>query len=280
MKDIWIKPWVTAALLALPIAVLIIYPLAAVYNYNTDIHTVFLERVYSITLTFLLLVATIPYSLREYLRDRFIRSIEKDIPTFLSAVEAGLIAGMSVYNAYKEAAKQTKTLGSLVNKILRGVRVGSAFEEEVDKHIPHDTYLLRIFKEYLKLLVVGGEELYRTMTDIRNIFEKLVTFRSSLHSNASQTASVFLTILGVYIAVLVMIVKMFLEGITQSSIINISQQAVNTVESIGAYMIYIQAIGSGIVISILSGSRRYYMLLLTVISSILGLIGYAYFIIH
>ena len=280
MRDIWIKPWVTILLLSLPVATLIAYTVVTVCIYHTSIHIVFLGRTHAIALTFLLLITTIPYSIREYLRNRFIRLVERDIPTFLSAVEASLIAGMSIYSAYGEAAKQTRTLGLLIKKVLRGVRIGSGFEEEVDKNIPHDTYLLRIFKEYLKLLVVGGEELYGTMTDIRNIFEKLVTFRNSLHSNANQTASIFLTILGVYLAVLIMIVKMFLEGITQSSIISVSQEAVNTIESAGAYMIYIQAVGSGVVISILSDSKRYYMLLLTVISSILGLLGYAYFIIH
>ncbi|MCE4606242.1 MAG: hypothetical protein F7B59_02800 [Desulfurococcales archaeon] len=280
MKDVWVKPWVTAVLLSLPVITLVLYPVIAISSYHLSLHTVFLEKEHSIVLTLLLLLATIPYSVREFLRNRFIRSVEREIPTFLSGVEASLIAGMSIYSAYMEAVKQTKTLGVLVGKIMRGVKIGSSFEEEVDKHIPHDTYLLRIFKEYLKLLVVGGEELYRTMTDIRNIFEKLVTFKNTLHSNASQTASVFLTILGVYIAVLVMVVKMFLEGITQSTIVTISQTAVNTIESVGSYMIYVQAVGSGIVISILSGSERYYMLLLTITSSIIGLLGYAYFILH
>ena len=183
-----------------------------------------------------------------------------------------------MYNAYNEASKQTKVLGILMQRVLRGVRIGSAFEDEIDYHIPHDTYLLRIFKEYLKLLVVGGEELYRTMSDIREIFEKIVTFKKTLRSNAMQTSSVFLTILGVYIAVLVMVVKMFLEGFTNTTIVSISQDTVNTIEATGAYMIYIQAVGSGIVLSVLSGSNRNYMLFPMILASILGLLSYAYFI--
>ncbi|MEB3757637.1 MAG: hypothetical protein GSR76_02120, partial [Desulfurococcales archaeon] len=87
-----------------------------------------------------------------------------------------------------------------------------------------------------------------------------------------------LTILGVYIAVLVMVIKMFLEGFTNTTIVSISQNTVNTIEATGAYMIYVQAIGSGIVISVLSGSNRNYMLLPMISASILGLISYAYFI--
>jgi len=278
MRDFYIKKEFTILLLIIPIIIPAVYIWVCIDVYNKPIHQVILGKEDPIILTFLLLVSTIPYSIREFYREKLIRSIENDIPVFLSGVEAGLIAGMSVYNAYSEASKQTKSLGNLIQKVLRGVKIGATFEDEIDKHLPHDTYLLRIFKEYLKLLVIGGEELYRTMRDIREIFEKLVTFKKTLRSNAMQTASVFLTILGVYIAVLVMVVKMFLEGFTNTTIVSISQDTVNTIEATGAYMIYIQAIGSGIVISVLSGSNRNYMLFPMILASILGLLGYAYFI--
>ncbi len=279
MKDFYIRKELTILLLLIPIITSILYVWVRINIYNTPVHQVILGKKDPLILTLILLVSTLPYAIREYYRERLIRSIENDIPVFLSGVEAGLIAGMSVFNAYSEASKQTKSLGILMQKILRGVKIGAAFEEEIDYNLPHDTYLLRIFKEYLKLLVVGGEELYRTMREIREIFEKLVTFKKTLRSNAMQTASVFLTILGVYIAVLVMVVKMFLEGFTNTSIVSISQDTVNTIEATGAYMIYIQAIGSGIVLSTLSGSNRNYMLFPMILASILGLLGYAYFII-
>lgn len=278
MKDFYTRKEFTIMLLVIPFVIPLIYIWIQFHMYHEPIHQIILGKKDPIVLTFLLLISTLPYAVREYYREKLIRSIENDIPIFLSGVEAGLIAGMSVYNAYSEASKQTKVLGSLMHRILRGVRIGSTFEDEVDHHIPHDTYLLRIFKEYLKLLVIGGEELYRTMSDIREIFEKIVTFKKTLRSNAMQTASVFLTILGVYIAVLVMVIKMFLEGFTNTTIVSISQNTVNTIEATGAYMIYIQAIGSGIVISVLSGSNRNYMLLPMISASILGLISYAYFI--
>ncbi|MEB3772113.1 MAG: type II secretion system F family protein [Desulfurococcales archaeon] len=278
MKDFYTRKEFTIMLLIIPFVIPLIYIWIRFHVYHEPIHQIILGKKDPIVLTFLLLVSTLPYATREYYREKLIRSIENDIPIFLSGVEAGLIAGMSVYSAYNEASKQTKVLGNLMQRILRGVRIGSTFEGEVDHHIPHDTYLLRIFKEYLKLLVIGGEELYRTMSDIREIFEKIVTFKKTLRSNAMQTASVFLTILGVYIAVLVMVIKMFLEGFTNTTIVSISQNTVNTIEATGAYMIYIQAIGSGIVISVLSGSNRNYMLLPMISASILGLISYAYFI--
>jgi hypothetical protein len=278
MRDFYIRKEFTILLLLIPMVIPAIYVWIRVDMYHIPFHQVILGKEDPIILTFLLHISTLPYALREFYRERIIRSIEYDIPVFLSGVEAGLIAGMSIYNAYSEASKQTKSLGNLMQKILRGVKIGGTFEEEIDYHFPYDTYLLRIFKEYLKLLVIGGEELYRTMREIREIFEKLVTFKKVLRSNAMQTASVFLTILGVYIAVLIMVVKMFLEGFTNTTIVSISQDTVNSIEATGAYMIYIQAIGSGIVISILSGSNRNYMLFPMIIASILGLLGYAYFI--
>ena len=278
MKDFYIKKEFSLLLLSIPIVTPVLYVWIRVNMYGEPIHQIILGKKDPIFITLILLISTLPYALREYYRERIIRSIENDIPVFLSGVEAGLIAGMSVYNAYNEASKQTKILGKYMQRILRGVRIGATFENEIDYHIPHDTYLLRIFKEYLKLLVIGGEELYRTMSDIREIFEKIVTFKKTLRSNAMQTSSVFLTILGVYIAVLVMVVKMFLEGFTNTTIVSISQDTVNTIEATGAYMIYIQAIGSGIVLSVLSGSNRNYMLFPMILASILGLLSYAYFI--
>lgn len=276
MRDEWMKPWVTALLLTIPIAVFMVYIFVGVMYYRIGLYDLFLTRKNASILTLTLSASLMPYSIREYLRQRFIASIENEIPVFLSTVEAGLIAGMSIYLSYEEAAKQVKVLGSLMRKVLRGVRAGSEFNRELEKHVPADTYLLRVFREYLELLVIGGEELYKTMTDIRKLFEKFVVFKSTLRSNANQAAIVFLTILGVFVAVLVMVVKMFLEGMTNTEIVSINPRNVEMIESIGSYMILIQAIGSGITLSTLSGSNRNHMLLHTMLTSIIGLIAYTY----
>ena len=276
MRDEWMKPWVTALLLTIPVAVFMVYIFVGVMYYRIGLYDLFLTRKNASILTLTLSASLMPYSIREYLRQRFIASIENEIPVFLSTVEAGLIAGMSIYLSYEEAAKQVKVLGSLMRKVLRGVRAGSEFNRELEKHVPADTYLLRVFREYLELLVIGGEELYKTMTDIRKLFEKFVVFKSTLRSNANQAAIVFLTILGVFVAVLVMVVKMFLEGMTNTEIVSINPRNVEMIESIGSYMILIQAIGSGITLSTLSGSNRNHMLLHTMLTSIIGLIAYTY----
>ncbi len=276
MRDEWMKPWVTALLLTIPVAVFMVYIFVGVMYYRIGLYDLFLTRRNASILTLTLSASLMPYSIREYLRQRFIASIENEIPVFLSTVEAGLIAGMSIYLSYEEAAKQVKVLGSLMRKVLRGVRAGSEFNRELEKHVPADTYLLRVFREYLELLVIGGEELYKTMTDIRKLFEKFVVFKSTLRSNANQAAIVFLTILGVFVAVLVMVVKMFLEGMTNTEIVSINPRNVEMIESIGSYMILIQAIGSGITLSTLSGSNRNHMLLHTMLTSIIGLIAYTY----
>ncbi len=276
MRDEWMKPWVTALLFTIPVAAFMIYIFVGVVYYRIGLYDLFLTRKNASILTLTLSASLMPYSIREYLRHRFIASIEKEIPVFLSTVEAGLIAGMSIYLSYEEAAKQVKVLGSLMMKVLRGVRAGSEFSIELEKHVPADTYLLRVFREYLELLVIGGEELYKTMTDIRKLFEKFVVFKSTLRSNANQAAVVFLTILGVFVAVLVMVVKMFLEGMTNTEIVSINPRSVEMIESIGSYMILIQAIGSGITLSTLSGSNRTHMLLHTMLTSIIGLIAYTY----
>ncbi len=228
-------------------------------------------------ITSLLLLATLPFAVAEYLRDKFITRIEREVPTFLSAVEASLIAGLSIFTAYEKGAEHVKTLGPLVKRILRFVAAGEDFAVAVDYLVPGDTSFLKVFREYLKLLAVGGEQLYSSVGEMRKVFEKLVEFKTSLRAQARQAAATFMTILGVYVLVLVLIIRLFLVELagTENIIVEGVPQVEAIVRALGAYTLYVQGVGGGVVLSVLSGSHRYGMLLLTTLSSLAALIMYS-----
>lgn len=227
-------------------------------------------------ITAALLAATIPFGVSEYLRDRFITRIEGDIPTFLSAVEASLIAGLSIFTAYEKGAENVKTLGPIMRRILRYVAAGEDFSVVVDKLVPGDTSYLRVFREYLKLLSAGGEQLYASVAEIREVFEKLTEFKSALRAQARQAAMTFLTIMGVYVLVLVLVIRLFLVELagTENILVEGAAQAETVVKALGAYTLYVQGVGAGVVLSVLSGSHRYNMMLLSIASSLAALITY------
>jgi len=228
-------------------------------------------------ITAVLLIATIPFGVAEFLRDRFITRIEYEIPTFLSAVEASLIAGLSIFTAYEKGAEHVKTLGPIMRRVLRYVAAGEDFEVVIDRLVPGDTSYLRVFREYIKLLAAGGEQLYQSVGDVRKVFEKLTEFKAALRSQARQAAATFVTILGVYVLVLVLVIRLFLVELAGTE--NILTEGVAQVESVvkalGAYTLYIQGVGAGMVLSVLSGSHRYNMMLLSIISAIIALATYA-----
>lgn len=224
-----------------------------------------------------LLLATLPLGVAEYLRDRFITRLEYEIPTFLSAVEASLIAGLSIFTAYEKGAEHVKTFGPIMRRILRYVAAGEDFVVVVDRLIPGDTSYLRVFREYIKLLALGGEQLYSSVGEMRKVFEKLTEFKSALRTQARQAAATFITILGVYVLVIVLVIRLFLVELAGAE--NIITEGVAQVESVvralGAYTLYVQGVGAGVVLSVLSGSHRYNMMLLTVLSAFIALVIYS-----
>lgn len=227
-----------------------------------------------------LLAATIPFGVVEYLRDRFITRIESEIPTFLSAVEASLIAGLSIFTAYEKGAEHVRTFGPVMKRILRYVAAGEDFVIVIDKLVPGDTSYLRVFREYLKLLAMGGEQLHSSVGEMRKVFEKLTEFKSALRAQARQAAATFLTILGVYVLVIVLIIRLFLVELagTQNIITEGVAQVESVVRALGAYTLYVQGVGAGIVLSVLSGSHRYNMMLLSVVSALAALIIYSFLV--
>ena len=224
-----------------------------------------------------LLAATVPFGILEYSRDRFITRIENEIPTFLSAVEASLIAGLSIFTAYEKGAEHVKTFGPIMKRILRYVAAGEDFVVVVDKLVPGDTSYLKVFREYLKLLAMGGEQLYSSVGEMRKVFEKLTEFKSALKAQARQAAATFLTILGVYVLVLILIIRLFLVELagTENMLTEGVAQAESIVKALGAYTLYVQGVGAGVVLSVLSGSHRYNMMLLTIVSAFIALVIYS-----
>ncbi len=233
-----------------------------------------------VLITASLLIATIPFGVSEYLRDRLITRIEYEIPTFLSAVEASLIAGLSIFTAYEKGAEHVKTFGPIMKRVLRYVAAGEDFAVVVDRLVPGDTSYLRVFREYIKLLALGGEQLYSSVGEMRKVFEKLTEFKSALRAQARQAAATFITILGVYVLVLVLVIRLFLIELagTENVLTEGVEQVESVVEALGAYTLYVQGVGAGVVLSVLSGSHRYNMMLLAVMSALVALVMYYVFV--
>lgn len=223
-----------------------------------------------------LLLATLPFGVAEYLRDRFIARIEYEIPTFLSAVEASLIAGLSIFTAYEKGSEHVSTFGPIMRRVLRYVAAGEDFATAIDKLVPGDTSYLKVFKEYIKLLAQGGEQLQASVTEVRKVFEKLTEFKSALRSQAKQAAATFITILVVYVLVLILVIRLFLVELagTEDIITEDVAHVESIVKALGAYTLYVQGVGAGVVLSVLSGSHRYNMMLLTLLTSFIALIIY------
>ena len=56
------------------------------------------------------------------------------------------------------------------------------------------------------------------------------------------------------------------------------EQVESVVEALGAYTLYVQGVGAGVVLSVLSGSHRYNMMLLAVMSALVALVMYYVFV--
>jgi hypothetical protein len=275
MKDSTLR----GLLATVPAIATALYVLLGHYLFMEPIGDLFFNRYNAIIYTYILLASLTPFAVYEYMKFHYIRSIEYEIPVFLSVLEATITAGMSFFAAFSEAGKYTKFLGRIVDNIIKKVRAGLKFDEEINA-IPAETFLLKVFREYLRMLSRSGEELYVTLAEYRQMFEKILSFKTTLYNQARQTMFVFLTILYTYVLTIIIIAKFFLEALVgkATTIITVSSDLVNLVESISVYTLFIQAVGSGVALSIISGSSRIHMLLITIAGSVIGLLVYAAFI--
>lgn len=278
MKDTFIK----AILVSIPIAITFLYIIISSYMFGESFYNLFFLRHNSIIYTYILLASLTPLATYEYLRYHHIRSLENDIPTFLSALEASLTAGLNFFSAITEAGKHTKTLSTIIDNIVKHVRAGKSFESEVDKLVPSETFLLKMFREYMKVLSKCGEELYETVAEYRHLFGKLLSFKETLYIQAKHTLFLFSMILFTYIVTAIIIAKYFLEAFANRSIdsylLYVPETLVDIIESAFTYILCIQVIGSGIALSIMSGSRRLHMLLPILAVASIMLTIYALFI--
>lgn len=269
-------------LAVLPLIALTAYMILGIIVWDRNPGTLLLEPDYAVLTSLLIIMSLIPFSIYEYLVYKRITCIEDEAPTLLSILEASIIGGTPITQAIEHGATSVRPcLKSVLEDIIRKTRIGQSLSEEVTKLIPRETHLLKFFTEYLALLSMGGEELFRSITRYREIVNTMISFRKSLIQIANMVTIAVALILTSLVIISGLTVEFFLAKYSSIEIpgyMSISEESVSIVMTSAIYIILFLSVLSGIAISSISGLKRQSALLKTLaIGTVLILVLYFVF---
>lgn len=266
----------------LPIPVIAAYILLGTLVWKSSLYTLLLEPGYALVTSLLVIISLIPFTAYEYLAYRRITCIEDEAPTLLSIIEASIIGGNPITHALEHGATSVRPcLREILESITRKTLLGQPLNEQLTQLIPRETHLLKFFSEYLALLSVGGEELFRSIARYRDIIGKIIAFRKSL----IQISKIMTIVVAIILASLVIIsgltIKFFLASYSSVEIPGytaLNEKSVKLVETASIYILLFLSILSGIAVSSITGLKRQSALLETLsIGALLILVLYFVF---
>jgi len=223
----------------------------------------------AIPLLVMFVVSFLPFSIYEYYLERRDMLIEKDIPVFLSTLEASILA-KPFFQALADASKSVKHLGKYMKHVLKRTEMGEEFGRAIKKYLPGDTYMIEVFKEYLTILSIAGEELYDSIGRYRRVFLTLAKIKNTLRNYANS-----LTVL----IVIIIFSMAFMGIITVSLVTNLKLNTayMPVIETMFAYTLVTTALASAVSVGYISKTGKYGAFIKIVPATIISLIIMIYF---
>jgi hypothetical protein len=250
-----IVKYLRATLFLLPILILIVY-LGILYLVLGYADNVLFDPHQALVVSFFVALSLSPIAALEYKLEYDVIELESEIPIYLAALENAVRSGLSLPQALIESSKFTKRLGRDVGRIVSAMWAGVPISKAL-KASSYETPLLTVFKDFLKVLITSGEEIYKSIGDFRESTETIVGYMRKLRQGTkSYIVSIYMVLI-VYVVTTAIFIHFFVQPLAEEAVETpiLSFVDANAITALCIYGALMEAVINGVAVSYFTGSR-------------------------